>query len=1026
MTNKTIKRAVIVGGSSRFLFLESLLEQDSFASAQLFCDSFYASVFESRTPRNIRALDEHGIHSSVVIEQLKNQQIDELICLLAPALIDKHHTQLLAIKQAGIKLVGLIPDVAAYSLGLLEQLFSRFIVLTECDKSRLAVANNGKQTLVISELAKWQKLFRAMDCREIDAKLQQFFVGSPQEQKISNQPVLRVLMNIREGAFTFRGGDTVLIECLKEQLEKLGVQVTVDETATVDPANFDIVHTFNFATPEITENFAKRAVESGTPYVVTTLNEDRPKYFNQMYALFSVIEIYLKDGQARSMWPEYERVCSITRPGPIWDNSWTAKHASALIATGKHEATVLRECYPDTPRIEVVHLGTDTLSQHVDDGELFRKTHGVTDFVLCVGRLERRKNQLMLLKALEDTEHTIVFATSGMTYEPEYVEAVKNFQRRGKTIFLPALDKAMLTSAFAAARVHALPSWYELPGLVHLEAAQQGTAVVVTDFGTTRDYLGDDPFYCRPDNAASIRIAVEQAWEAAVRDPQRIQRLQARATSWKWATTAKQTLKLYQEIVSAAKASLGVEPAHIAPSIERASDEAYQASRSVSILPKALPADQHTFSALHDEADRICVESDKRLIAGDATAARQGYNQALAIAPNHLKSLKGLGVIALTEQEYQQAESYFDRAIGIAPNDAKAIAGKAACLSATGNADEAYKLYVKAVTVEPLNVSALYHLINASYELKKFTDLESGLRRYLVERSDDIEMRYCLAGCYVAQKKFPLALATIERILQLQPEHEQAIELRDEVKRLSQQARPEDAIMQHVGALNVRILIERIEDLKARKEHEDVVKQVELAQEVVGFTDQELDKIKAIKGESLACLQRLDEAQQCFVALVNSSLYGDRACAGLGVISAARGQWDLARGHFTEALRRNPKNDTALAGIALCDGSNGEKEKAWENYKKALGVNNENKRALLGLVELGYELQRLPDVEQALSKYLEMHPLDLSMLYTAAGCCYAQGKVDEALEKLNTIILVDRGHEYANELRDKIVSENRR
>src|SRR5690606_32882033 len=108
-------------------------------------------------------------------------------------------------------------------------------------------------------------------------------------------------------------------------------------------------------------------------------------------------------------------------------------------------------------------------------------------------------NQRMLLKALEDTDHTVVFATSGMTYEPEYVVAVKNFRRKGKTLFFPMLDKEMLASCFAAARVHALPSWYELPGLVHLEAAQQGTPCVVTDFGTSRDYLGDDAFYCRPD-----------------------------------------------------------------------------------------------------------------------------------------------------------------------------------------------------------------------------------------------------------------------------------------------------------------------------------------------------------------------------------------------------------------------------------------------------------------------------------------------------------------------------------------------
>ena len=49
----------------------------------------------------------------------------------------------------------------------------------------------------------------------------------------------------------------------------------------------------------------------------------------------------------------------------------------------------------------------------------------------------------------------------------------------------------LLASAYAAARVFALPSWFETPGLAALEAGLAGCAVAITPFGSTREYFGD-------------------------------------------------------------------------------------------------------------------------------------------------------------------------------------------------------------------------------------------------------------------------------------------------------------------------------------------------------------------------------------------------------------------------------------------------------------------------------------------------------------------------------------------------------
>jgi glycosyltransferase involved in cell wall biosynthesis len=170
--------------------------------------------------------------------------------------------------------------------------------------------------------------------------------------------------------------------------------------------------------------------------------------------------------------------------------------------------------YPNARRIATYRLGSDLGFPDMDGERFFAKT-GMRDFVLCVARLESRKNQLMLLKALEDSDLPVVFATGGFTYQPTYAKACSIYQRPGKTLFLNRLEQQDLASAYAAARVHVLPSWYELPGIVSQEAAKRGIRVVVTDNGTPRDYFGDLAHYCKPDDYNTVREAVHEAMDAS-------------------------------------------------------------------------------------------------------------------------------------------------------------------------------------------------------------------------------------------------------------------------------------------------------------------------------------------------------------------------------------------------------------------------------------------------------------------------------------------------------------------------------
>jgi hypothetical protein len=171
--------------------------------------------------------------------------------------------------------------------------------------------------------------------------------------------------------------------------------------------------------------------------------------------------------------------------------------------------------------------------------EPFVERYGLRDFVLCAARVEKRKNQLLLVAALRGTGIPLVIV--GQPNPEEYRELCRRYADANVT-FLEALPREELASAYAAAKVHALPGWFETPGLSTLEAAAAGCSIVTTDRGTAREYLGDGAWYCDPKDVVSIRNAVLAAYQA----PRAGQLRELVRERYTWARAAESTLEGYR------------------------------------------------------------------------------------------------------------------------------------------------------------------------------------------------------------------------------------------------------------------------------------------------------------------------------------------------------------------------------------------------------------------------------------------------------------------------------------------------
>jgi glycosyltransferase involved in cell wall biosynthesis len=180
-------------------------------------------------------------------------------------------------------------------------------------------------------------------------------------------------------------------------------------------------------------------------------------------------------------------------------------------------------------------------------GGAFAERFGIRDFVFFAGRLEPRKNPLGLIRALAGTGYELVIAGSAPAGCAAYERACRS-AGGDRVLWLGRLasEDPLLASAYRAARVFALPSWFETPGLAALEAALAGAAVVITPHGSTREYFGDLVRYARPDRPAEIRQAIEHCWNHGP-DPRLRDRVRSR---YLWPQTAAVTARVYDQIAA--------------------------------------------------------------------------------------------------------------------------------------------------------------------------------------------------------------------------------------------------------------------------------------------------------------------------------------------------------------------------------------------------------------------------------------------------------------------------------------------
>ncbi|WP_406695438.1 glycosyltransferase [Singulisphaera sp. Ch08] len=341
-----------------------------------------------------------------------------------------------------------------------------------------------------------------------------------------------VLFHAPTSAFQAPGGGENQLVQTGKQLEDLGVTIRLFSPWIDRLEEARLLHLFGMSREGL--ELARVARARGIRVVLSPICWYEPRAIaflapNRTRELFDLAKLVVKRVAPR--WPSWRREL--------------LNLADMILPNSVAEAGQLIRLFAIEPgRIRVVPNGVQSTFTHASP-TLFRSEYGTKEFVLYVGRIEPRKNVLRLVEAVSSTGLPLVVIGSPPPGSEAYAEAC----RRAGDVDVRWIDSLdhddpLLASAYAAARVFALPSWFETPGLAALEAALAGCAVVITPFGCTREYFGERVEYARPDRPSQIARAILKSWEAGP-DPRLASHVGSR---FLWSDVAQRTAEVYDQI----------------------------------------------------------------------------------------------------------------------------------------------------------------------------------------------------------------------------------------------------------------------------------------------------------------------------------------------------------------------------------------------------------------------------------------------------------------------------------------------
>lgn len=344
---------------------------------------------------------------------------------------------------------------------------------------------------------------------------------------------MKIAFFVYPSAFQNKGGGEIVLEQVEKYVGRAGVEVKRFDMWNDRIEDFDILHVFG----SVKDCLALMKVAKSRDVKVALESifwSDFRRAFCEDGSVLKKTELALRHAM------------KLTCPFFPSSRRKMFQTADIIFPNSENEAVQISRLFAiPKSKMFVVPNGVDT-KYSAARPDLFHKKYGLKDFVLSVGRVEPRKNQLNLIRAMKNVDRDLVLVGDCVSGCEGYYEKCRK-EAGDRTHFLGHIvhGSDLLMSAYAACDVFVLPGWFETPGLAALEAALAGAKVVATEGGSTKEYFHDKVHYIRPNEVGDIHEKIEDALsEKGTRD---LKGLVSGAFTWE--KVAEKTIEGYEQVL---------------------------------------------------------------------------------------------------------------------------------------------------------------------------------------------------------------------------------------------------------------------------------------------------------------------------------------------------------------------------------------------------------------------------------------------------------------------------------------------
>ncbi len=253
-------------------------------------------------------------------------------------------------------------------------------------------------------------------------------------------------------------------------------------------------------------------------------------------------------------YPEYYKKLDRKMYLSICKNS--CRMATKIIAISQQtKADLIRFFGTDPDKIEVIYQSCDNrFFTKLNDAEkktVRLKFNLPEKFILSVGTIERRKNQLAILKAVvkENVDTTVVILGKPTVYMNDIIQFIHDSGICKQVIFLHNTSSDELQAIYQMAEVMVYPSFFEGFGLPVLEAQASGCPVITSNISSLPEAGGEGALYVNPADISEIGQAINKMLSDTGIREEMIRKGNINATLFSDKLAAQRLMELYQKLV---------------------------------------------------------------------------------------------------------------------------------------------------------------------------------------------------------------------------------------------------------------------------------------------------------------------------------------------------------------------------------------------------------------------------------------------------------------------------------------------